>query len=194
MELPQGFSNTRFVFSLAGAPSECGFSIATENNGVDDAEAVALKMSGSYQESFILSAASILVGWTYLGTRTTHNSLAGEILGDAPASIVGTGVGAGLIVNSAFLVKKVTNQGGRKHRGRLFIPPFNMAETGISPTGVWTPSVVTDAATGWSDFYDKLIVDDLVPVLLHTDPADAPTVITGFTPMALAATQRRRMR
>lgn len=194
MILPVGFANTRFVWACAGVTDEMGFSIATENNGVDSPQAVATDLATAFIAEFIPTAASQFVGWTFLGTRTTHNSLAGLIQADHQTAIVGTASAPGHTCNTGYLVKKLTSLGGRKNRGRLFPPPFNLAESEVAVSGHITPAAVATQIVAWGDYHDALIAADHVPVLLHSDPADAPTPITEFVPQGLAATQRRRMR
>lgn len=91
----------------------------------------------------------------------------------------------------ALLVKKNTQFGGRKGRGRLYIP--GLVESDVEETGqVQAPDVVS-WQTAMDDFHTQLNTDDIPPLLLHND-ATVPYLITSFTVDSTTATQRRRIR
>lgn len=110
------------------------------------------------------------------------------------AASAGTHAGAPLPNNCAILFKKVTASGGRRFRGRMFIP--GVAETSVGETGILAPALVTIANTAALALRTNLValstVDSLQ--LLHADAAVPPTLITTLTAQTRIATQRRRMR
>src|SRR5678815_6034022 len=91
-------------------------------------------------------------------------------------------------------VYKRQGLGGRRHRGRLFMPPFNLEEDQISNAGQLGTTYMASQVTKWGDVWDAWVAALLLPVLLHTDTATTATAITAFVPQSLAASQRRRMR
>lgn len=118
----------------------------------------------------------------------------GILSGSGTLSIGGTlAVGDRPPVNVAMLIQKRTNLGGRKNRGRMYIPPVTFGETDISNAGNFLGSVITTATTEWDYVLDTEIASGRGMYLLHSAPG-APTPITSLVPQVLAATQRRRLR
>lgn len=94
----------------------------------------------------------------------------------------------------ALMVTKNTNLGGRKHRGRNYLP-WSLGDGDVAENG----AIAQPRLNTWQtalDNYMAAILDpstDLLdePVLLHTDPT-LPTPVTSFTPNPAIRTQRRR--
>lgn len=106
--------------------------------------------------------------------------------------------GAGLVSASLMtpqvqgLIRKSTAFGGRKNRGRMFIP--DMVETQVDDTGNIDSTgrgKLTAIANAWFDMTsaDAVYGD---PQILHTDGVTAPTVITAIVTETRVATLRRR--
>lgn len=93
--------------------------------------------------------------------------------------------------NVAVLVRKVTALGGRRGRGRMYVP--GIPEGSVSAGGLIGSSVIGDWQSALDSFLSALVADNTPPVLLHSD-ATAPTEITDFAVQAFVATQRRRLR
>ena len=93
----------------------------------------------------------------------------------------------------AVLGRKVTNEIGRRGRGRMFIPGTNI-ESGTEPDGSLTATYRTTMQGQFNNFFANLVGSDLEPVLFHsTAPAD-PTPITGITVADLVGVIRGRIR
>lgn len=141
----------------------------------------ALSMSTSYQLQGVTA---------YLQTAT------GFEIGSHDDVVQGAGNVNPLPSNCAYLVKKNTSIGGRRNRGRMFLPPFMDIEGNVSPTGTITSNLSTLQAR-LDAFYTNLTAAtpglDLSPVLFHSD-GGSPTPVTGLTLASLIATQRTRMR
>lgn len=108
------------------------------------------------------------------------------------AGIIGTRTGTAATPQVAALVTKNTLQGGHKGKGRLYWAPIS--EGDVDDYGAYVTGAATPLATAFAAFRTALIGFDLIPVVLHTDPADTPDQITAFTVDGLCATQRRRLR
>jgi hypothetical protein len=113
--------------------------------------------------------------------------------------------------NVALLVKKLTAQGGRRGRGRLFLP-WAIPETSMGETGVLTPAYITSCTNALNTWFANFSVQKMV--VLHdstkrtvTHPSDTVTQITesevAVPPPAevtalqvdpVCSTQRRRLR
>lgn len=117
----------------------------------------------------------------------------GFVTGEHISKTQGTEPGDVAPSNCALLVKKNTALGGRRGRGRMFVPAFNLGAENITPTGgVESLSVIQG---WWSAFYTNVATDALTPelVLHHSDGAPG-TALTGLTVDGVLATQRNRMR
>lgn len=116
--------------------------------------------------------------------------------GTTAVGLAGTHIGSGSSPNTAYLVKKNTALGGRRNRGRFYIPGVD--EDKVDPSGSITPAWVATVQGVVDDFYDAFGAATVLPVVLHervpgpTQPA--PTDITSFTLESTVATQRRRLR
>lgn len=109
-----------------------------------------------------------------------------------PMSIGGSSAAAAVAPNTAFLLKKQTAQGGRKHRGRMFLP--GVAETVVDQGGLVTPVEVTAISTDCAALLTALTANQVPMVLLHNDIGTPPTVVTSLFCDSKVATQRRRLR
>jgi|tagenome__1003787_1003787.scaffolds.fasta_scaffold20480459_2 hypothetical protein len=95
------------------------------------------------------------------------------------------------VASESFLVHKYTGLGGRKNRGRIFLP--GLSDQDRDPYGVLIGSKVTELQNNLTDFYGLLQSSNLQPRLLHSD-ATPPTNILQFQLDGKIATQRRRLR
>jgi hypothetical protein len=107
--------------------------------------------------------------------------------------VVSGGVSELVPQNTAFLVRKQTNQPGRRGRGRMYFPG-TVTEATTSSIGVMTGAALTTRQTALNAWHARLITDGLDPVLLHQSGDPTPAEITAFIGQAVVATQRRRLR
>lgn len=194
MEIPEGFTNCRYVFTASGVLDPMGFGLGHQGLPGVTAEEVAGIAYSRFQARLIPTPAAMLNGWTFQGVQATKTVGGEPTVGEHMVPIVGTGGGTGTVLNSAILIRKNTAAGGRKNRGRMFFPPFNLEELSIAISGVLAPAFTASVQILLDDWHEDLSVFEAPPWLFHSDPADAPTPITSFSIQSLAATQRRRMR
>lgn len=106
--------------------------------------------------------------------------------------------------NCAFLVDKITMQGGRRQKGRVFFPGC-LPEGDVDNIGVIGTSLMNAfqaAADTFGDYCNAFTENGvgaagLGPYLLHSpgiSPIVAPTNITSFHVQSVISTQRRRLR
>ena len=126
-------------------------------------------------------------------------SLGTDGQGDIVSDIAYTTAGGRTLTSSppnvALLVHKRTAAGGRRGRGRLFIP-FCLATADISESGIVQTSQVTTLQTAMNAFLTALTTQTVPMVLLHQTgltPIGAPTAVTSLTVDKLVSTQRRRL-
>ena len=94
--------------------------------------------------------------------------------------------------NVSLLVTKATALGGRKGRGRMFIPMI--PEQYTDDVGNVDATYLGNAQTEIDNF--KAAVEGIIggdAYLLHEEASPAPTLITAMTVDSRVATQRRRM-
>lgn len=118
-------------------------------------------------------------------------------------SFVGTSSGERASANTALLLRKLTTRGGRRGRGRMFLP-WVLADTSVSEIGrIDTPTVTAyqTKATAWLTAM-ALDPGSTPMVVLHSPSADdvsnptptgAPNEVTSLSVDATIGVQRRRL-
>lgn len=131
--------------------------------------------------------------WRLEEVVLTIKTATGPITGtDTRAPLTGANTGNAGTANTAYLVRKTTNQGGREGRGRLYLP--GVEESDLDAQGNFSGGILATAATVFGDMINDFSINDVPLRLLHTNPALTPAVITGMAFQTQAATQRRRLR
>jgi hypothetical protein len=119
-----------------------------------------------------------------------------------PATALGGSAGdLRLPQNCALLVRKNTDIGGRRNRGRMFVPGI-LAEGAVSATGVITPAATITYLGYAENFFATLLAGlpnspALPMVVLHSSgisTVPSPTVVSSVTVDNVISTQRRRLR
>lgn len=202
--IPEGFGQATIQFSLTGDPEPMGFGLGFEalpDHSIVSGQIALDALADDWADTFCSSGASFYQGWTHLGAIATfHSSDGGVVHLESPEVIVGTAVGETPPQNCTYLVKKLTHLGGKKGRGRNYIPPFNLLESNVNKAGVLDGTVVSDQNTGWASFLALANASAAYHLfLLHRDnpvvgPVPSPTAITQFVVETMIATQRRRLR
>lgn len=91
----------------------------------------------------------------------------------------------------AYLCKKQTAMGGRKNRGRFYLPGVETSKVG--PNGHVDPTFHTALGNALASFLEDLEAGGAQMHILHGD-ATAPTPVTNLALDSIVATQRRRLR
>lgn len=143
----------------------------------------------------LFAAGSMIDDWIFLGVHVAQGTPTGDLLGEANTSVTGTVVDSSPPSNCSVLVSKQTALGGRKYRGRMFLPPCHLNEGAVDAAGNILTSPLGVIQGYINTTLGALVVANWQPVLFHqgTSPPD-PTPITALTAQSLIATQRRRMR
>jgi len=115
-------------------------------------------------------------------------------------AVNGATPGAKLPQNCALLVRKNTGAGGRRARGRFFVPLI-LAEGAVSNVGVIANDALADYTNGVNAFYASLTTGTAFPptpmVVLHStgiSPVIDPSPVLSLACDNVIATQRRRLR
>jgi len=132
--------------------------------------------------------------WKYLGASVTYQDEVGPLTGQFDHVITGAGTAGSLPPNCAILVSKQTGLGGRRNRGRVYLPPVYPAETIVDSLGIINPTSVGLLGDRFAAFDSALFSAEFQTVLFHDTAPFTPTPVTGWVVSNLLATQRRRMR
>lgn len=203
--IPIGFGNIEFIWILAGDPEPitAGLGFVVENPPFTQTNAEAI-------------AADFGSMWGTTGPNAyTAFGVEIQVSIDGPDPLVfsasdptigGTAAGP-LPQNCTFLLDKNSIFGGRRNRGRMYVP--GPPENDVSPTGTLGPGALV-TGTQIADFFAGLplsLTHNTNPlVIFHSyswpsgpDPGPppgfpAPTPIVGIECDPIIATQRRRLR
>lgn len=189
MYIPVGYGIATYVFTSGflpyGAVSTMGHSHALAS-GTPDEKAEEL------YDLFVASVAGALnvainVERVIFRQGPQDAGLVGEHVGTA------TGGDGGQMSppNLCLLVEKHTDLGGRRGRGRMFLP--GVSEPIVDGSGVIAGDYLSDVNGNLGLWQDSLETANLNPVLFHSTET-APTPLTSMSLDPKAATQRRRMR
>lgn len=126
-----------------------------------------------------------------LTTRCKFGPTATGPVGEVTVAIDGNQSGDAGNPATCVLLKKITTLGGRKNRGRMYMP--TCGETPVGFGGELTDAYVSSRQGAVSDFVDKLAIADLPMYILHSS-ALAPTIVEAVVIESVVATQRHRLR
>lgn len=195
--VPPGYALIKWRFSLDNDPEEMISTFGVQyDTGLYSIEDVAEQASFAFNTGW--GAGDINTEWNFLGSIAQAGSDGGPgPIGEAPLVIDGTRAAGTVPSNCAVLVRKITGQGGRRNRGRMFLPPFALSESGVTNRGQLEGADRTLLQNQLDNAMAALGAGPnavLSPVLFHSELPTTPTPITSWSVQGTIATQRRRMR
>lgn len=197
MTIPVGFAQVNFVMgSNAGGSweAECTLGIDTSNSS-GLGPAILEDVLDAWQTNVVPALSSDLQfrgGKIKFGPDAT-----GSIYEEVRLAVGGVGTPA-LPPNVAALVRKTSDIGGRRGRGRMFVP--GIPEGSVDSNGGLSTGYRTTLGNAMEAFRLALVALTLPAVLLHDGPSagggaePAPTPIVTMTVTGAVATQRRRLK
>lgn len=194
VEIPVGYGVCRVMWKPITAPDNVlttfGFLFPITHTPQEAADACWASLSGSVGP---LNQAKFSTRYQSVGVEVTCMTGTGPILANKTVRTTGTGTGSPLTTNTAILGKKNTARGGRKGRGRFFIPGIQVSEIDVDETGLILEAERVKVQITWDSWLSAQAATPFLPVLLHSDggPGDS---ITSLTIEPIVATQRRRLR
>lgn len=188
MIIPAGYAQITFVYTGSAVPRGAANVIGVENpTGLSIAN-VAIA-AGQFIEPFMANLPDeIQVSAIRVKLGPTDSGPYSEFPVVIPGELTS---GETVAPNTAFLFSKQTDFGGRKNRGRFYLP--GVTEGSINGAGDLMSSWVTDLNTASGLALASLVSNDLPMVILHAS-VGAPTEVTSMPVSARVATQRRRLR
>ena len=194
--IPPGFAQVFFRFRCTGDNEEMLTSIGVRTTGSPpDPSALAVDMADAWLDAW--PASDLSNTFTFWGTRVFIGNDGDPIIGETTGTTAGTGSNAALPNNCAILMQKRTALGGRRNRGRCFIPSGYLPEIGVDQAGVIAGGTLTSLSGNASDLFTRLTsggVESDQVVVLHSSSPSTPTPVTALTIAGKIATQRTRMR
>ena len=201
VSIPLNFAEAAIQFRNTGDPDPWYITFGVDLTDMDgDYLTAGLNISQAWTATF---NQSIHQSTTCMGVQLTISNGGPDYLRVfIPRAVEGGVTTAKLPQNCALLVDKRTARGGRKGRGRFFVPNI-LDESDVSNTGVITPTV-SDDMQEYADTFLTLLNSaepgGVVPpgtstpmYLLHNSDED-PDLVTTLLVQQTIATQRRRLR
>jgi len=192
--IPVGYGQARAVYLRVGASRASvvtwGYDYPTVNPSTH-ANDIYVRMTNTNRPCL---AANMSTDWSFLGVQVTEMTDTGELSGQYMNTVTGTSALPALPPNCAVLINKSTAAGGRRNRGRMFVPPVFPSEGNFSAAGQINSTQLAQLQTWWDGLYGDLNALGLGMVVLHQNPPYTPTIVGSLEVNALLATQRRRLR
>lgn len=191
MPVPDGYIDVFYGISVQGDSDLMGVTMGWAVGDIPTEE----ELLGHYNRWVALVRPRLNTTLSFPLCRASAGTLSGDYtLEVAPDPVLaGTAGTAPLPNNCAVLVAKISTSGGRRNRGRMYIPC--PAETAVDGAGVLS----TGERGAWQTAMNAWIEGEFTagwgsPAILHQTPPYAPTTITNLVVRSKIATQRRRMR
>lgn len=198
MAIPVGSKWATFVFAIDGNDHGVSTSI-----GIVDLDVVSPRTNAELA-SFIrgnwIQSGSPFQGSNMPDVFNLTEVVVSEMTAEGPLSdsagptVPGTGGAAPVPINCALLVTKLTGTGGRRNKGRMYMPAFLPGESQVDQNGVLASGVQGTIQGQINAAVAADTADEIGYVLYHQTGSDTPTAITELRVENLIATQRRRMR
>lgn len=193
MIIPVGFGQITFRFTGSALPHGAAVVLGFDHDGS--------KTAFEYAEDGYAVMASTILGQLTDDIQLTSTLVKLGPEDDGPSAEYADVTAGGYNTatappNVALLVRKNTALGGRRHRGRMYLP--GVAEGDVNDDGSLESIYHSNVNGQVSAFGAALVLQGMDPVLLHDQPstgvAPAPTPIDSFQLQTRVATQRRRLR
>ena len=194
---PAGFFEMTAVYQMTTLPRVATWSLGFEDTLIVDPDPV--DAANELYSMLIASgrpctASNMCDTWRFMRVHVTKMLESGPVVGEYGTPVTGTASTQPLTVNTAVLINKTTGLGGRRNRGRMFVPPVKPQEAGVDGTGLISSIELSTLQGLWDSFYGQMITTGYTPQLFHQTAPFTPTPVTGFVVQPMVATQRRRMR
>ena len=192
--IPVGYAQMNMRWSVAGDAEFMYCTLGVQDRtGVRSPATVAAALGTAWDASTFTTAANMLAGYSAGTLISTVMTDTGPLTFETGTAVAGTGAAGTLPNNCAVLARKITAAGGRRNRGRIFLPPGYLNESAINQVGTIDPAGVTTYQALLTSLGNELNTQDFDEVLFHSN-GGTPTQILSFLVQPKLATQRTRMR
>jgi len=192
--IPDGFGLASWHTKTALDAEEMVWTVGLDLSSANDIPNLPTLLSGVWEDH--LQALSSTIVTLVRTVLKVGPSATGPTYEDAP-NTAGTDGGALLPPNCAVLVRKLTAHGGRKGRGRAYLPGISDISGSLDSSGTFSTAEATVIDTAMAGLDADLVADTtfgpVQTVLLHSD-STTPYFISSWVTSNKIATQRRRLR
>lgn len=191
--IPIDYAQVNLMFTGGAAPLGAQMTFGVQNATSLWAETIATRVLTLWESANLDERQSSAVSLTGCLVKLGPNATGPQAL--VSANIPGKGNAESAPPNVAAIIRKQTEFGGRKGRGRMYQP--GIAEANISSTGTMSGAAFTAMQTSWSTFLTGLLEEDIPMVLLHSEQDGGltpPYVVSSLLVESRIGTQRRRNR
>lgn len=186
--IPTGFALATWRFTGPPLPHGAATTIGVRLNGAGPVPSTANTIRDAFSSNFFPGE---LAGIQGAGFTLKFGPNEDGPTVEVPWGVMGAGA-ATASPNVSFLLQKRTDFGGRRNRGRMYVP--GVGEAAIDDAGKLTLAKVSAMQAAADGFVSDLLAATIDPVILHSAAGVAPTTITRIVCSDQAATQRRRLR
>lgn len=192
MIIPPGYCNVQFLMLDATNNHQYMTAIGVHLEA-SDLGTLAADAAGAWEDNLAQFVGNEVAGTnirTVLGTADPSEPL----VNDHGTFVAGSASSDAAPPNVALLIRKRTELGGRRNRGRMFLP--KPTESGIEEAGTLSSGQYSAFRVAVDAFYDGIAAADGVTEvsLFHSSPPNTPTAIVALDAQRMVATQRRRLR
>lgn len=195
MPTPPGFATCSYELTLSGLSRPAYVTFGVDPTETDPTTITTQLLSAWSAAGSLNTLMDSNVTMTAVRVSLGTDGSADLVYVNATSVVGGASGQASLPPNCAVLFHKTTSRGGRRGRGRMYLP-WSVAELSVDEPGIIVPATVTShtaAATAWRV---ALNAGGNPLVLLHSDgktAKPAPDVVNTMVADRLVATQRRRL-
>lgn len=192
--IPPGFAQVTIPMRHASLARAANVVFGVDAAGQPDANLLADAVQGTFATAMNgLFDSQVTIG---PATTTVGQDGGGEpVVGVAGGTNTGGRSGETLPSNVAALLVKRTARGGRRGRGRMYLP-WALSDTEVDDVGILTGAALTKLSTAGTALRTNLATANIPMVILHslgaTNPGD-PNEVTSLLGDPRVATQRRRL-
>lgn len=191
-----GAVSIRLTHSGMVRPAYCTFGI--HPTGTDPAT-----MASSCMTAWLLSVNTVMDSEVTADQCTVRYGIDGaeDVIGTSSNTVTGVVTQASPSAQVAALVRKNTARGGRRGKGRMYIP-WMISETNVDEMGTIASGSMSTYQAALTGLITQLDTGNVPMVVLHrpskpgiTHPTTpgAPNLVTSLILQSLIATQRRRL-
>lgn len=193
MHIPSGYAQVNLQFTGIAVPTgaEMAWGLQRLDSGMSPTD-VAARTVDAWATAVMMQFQTDAIALTSVLCKFGPNDtgLSAEIGVSRP----GTSSAQTVPPNVAALLQKSTSLGGRRGRGRSFLP--GIPEGQVQASGVLDGGFKDDLDDSLAVLLGDLLLGDIPMVLLHDDSTGllAPNQVTAMVCSSTVATQRRRLR
>lgn len=181
--IPTGYAMVRFKWQIQGDNKTQISTLGVTRSAAQDPGDAVSEINLEWRQAW--NDEQFALGDLFLGCDMIYRDSSGELATvEDNTQLAGQATAPTLPTNCAVPVKKVTAVGGRRNRGRMFLPATYIPETSVDRNG----GILNAFRVAWQQHMDAFLLAltaagsfEHTPVVLHSNPLHTPTPITSFS-------------